>query len=167
MSSFAPAMTIVRAATSMPGSLIVSGRLPSYGPAGLPPLTCRKRSACRSSGAQVWAWPAWTIIDGAVGPTRGSAIPPHGNEPSDGTIAERMPPTGVFGNRKIIVAILATSSDQLSPDLRLSATPSVNDSGGLTVKPPSRNGWACAGPAGLLKSAKKSAMVGVVPVLDG
>src|SRR5215217_4763570 len=105
--------------------------------------------------------------EGAVGPIRGSAIPPQGNEPSEGTIAERMPPTGVFGNRKIIVAILATSSVQLSPALRLSAAPSENDSDGLTVKPPSRNGCARAGPRGSLKSAKKSAMVGVVPVLDG
>jgi hypothetical protein len=137
-------MTIVRAATSSIARVADRQRqvavVRAGGVAAVDVQEAETRARARV--AHVCGWPAWQMNDGAVSPIRGSAIPPQGNELSDGTIAERMPPTGVLGKMKIIVAILATSSDQLSPDLRLSVMLSVNDSGGLTVKPPSRNGWA-------------------------
>ena len=46
------------------------------------------------------------------------------------------------------MAILPTSSDQLSPTLSVSGGLSVSESAGLTVNPPCGNGCACAGPSG-------------------
>src|SRR5450756_1299920 len=68
-----------------------------------------------------------------------------------------MPPTGVFGNRNIVVVILVSIMLQPNP-LRRLRMPVDQLNGGLTWKPVSVNGWSSLGPARL---ARYSAKVGV------
>src|SRR5215210_5568522 len=78
-----------------------------------------------------------------------------------------MPPTGVDGNRKIMVAIFATSRDQTKPIRRFSAGLRVIESAGFTAKPFAGNGCARAGPPKPLRFAKKLAIVGAGLGLKG